>query len=88
MQEICKDAPERETTASKKLSYFRRLDALEDRISSLVLIDQSCARKCILDTRKLVKVSNSPIRRILTMYGDEKFWKHGFHLLSCIPLMY
>lgn len=58
IQAICKDAPESGTTANKKLSYLRHLDALEERMNTLLFIDQPCAQKCIMDTRKFVEVSN------------------------------
>lgn len=60
VQEICKDTPEGGITASKKLSHFRRLDALEEHISSLILIDRPCAKKSLSDTRKHLEVSHVP----------------------------
>ena len=58
IQAIRQDAPQTGATANKKLSYLRHLDALEERINTLLFIDQPCAQKCILDTRKFVEVRN------------------------------
>jgi hypothetical protein len=71
-QAICNDAPQSGTTANKKLSYLRHLDVLEERMNTLLFIDQPCAQKCILDTRKFVEVSNAISNtRILTMHSYE-----------------
>lgn len=57
LQEIYRDAPHGTTTVNKKMTYLRRLDALEERMSTLLSIDQPCANKCIMDARKFVEVS-------------------------------
>jgi hypothetical protein len=57
IQEIRRDAPQKGTTANKKSGYLRRLDALEERMSSILSIDHPCAQKCIMDTRHFVEVS-------------------------------
>ncbi|KAG0628922.1 hypothetical protein M758_1G062800 [Ceratodon purpureus] len=52
---ICQDAPQSGTTANKKLSYLRHLDAIEERMNTLLFIDRPCAQKYIMDTRKFVE---------------------------------
>ena len=59
IQAICQDAPQSGTTANKKLSYLRHLDAIEERMNTLLFIDRPCAQKYIMDTRKFVEVSNA-----------------------------
>ncbi|KAG0578552.1 hypothetical protein M758_4G028600 [Ceratodon purpureus] len=54
-EEIRKDSPQGVTTATKKTSYLRRLDALEERMSSVLSIDHPCAQKCIVDMRNYVE---------------------------------
>lgn len=54
-EEIYRDAPHGTTTVNKKMTYLRRLDALEERMSTLLSIDQPCANKCIMDARKFVE---------------------------------
>lgn len=48
----------KEQLQTKKSSYLRRLDALEERMSSILTVDHPCAQKCIVDTRNFVEVSD------------------------------
>ncbi|XP_024370737.1 kinesin-like protein KIN-14A isoform X3 [Physcomitrium patens] len=54
--EMRKDAPEGRSTANKKLSYLKHLDALEERMSTLLSIDYPCAQRCITDARRFVEL--------------------------------
>jgi hypothetical protein len=56
-QEIQKESQQKATTANKKVGYLRRLDALEERMSTLLSVDHPSAQKCILETRGFVEVS-------------------------------
>lgn len=80
IQAICEDAPQSETIANK-LSYLSHLNALEERISTLLFIDQPCAQKCILDTRKFIEVSDVLSNmRILT---GHNYWPLSECFTSC-----
>lgn len=56
-QEMQKELRQKGTTANKKMGYLRRLDGLEERMSTLLSVDHPAAQKCILETRDFVEVS-------------------------------
>lgn len=57
IQEIQKESQQKATTANMKMGYLRRLDGLEERMSTLLSVDHPSAQKCILEARDFVEVS-------------------------------